>query len=624
MIYEFGAFRLDSAQRLLLLQDGGRALPLTSRAFDTLLFFVEHRGQLLDKGTLLKAIWPNVVVEDNNLNQNISILRRLLGETPGEHRFIVTVPGRGYRFVAAVTESNGSPASAADNEQRGGTQSEARADGVARTSVAILPFLNLTGDTAKEYLGDGIAEELINTLTRAPDWFKVPSRLSAFAYKGRSIDVRQIARELEVDAVLEGSVRSAGEHVRIAVQLVDGRTGHHLWSQSYEGSLDHVFALQDEISVAIADALTVGGPAFSSAARTPATRDVEAYQLFLQTKSLNQRPTEYNLRASLELLQRAIERDAAFARAWQGLAVIRGCYFVMLDYPMPDALVLAERDARRALDLEPALAGSHGVLGFINACRGKWLEAEAELAVALSSLPDDPEIWLVHAIYVAQSVGHIGRAADEVEAACRLAPLAPPFALNVAAQKILGGDDAEALRWIESAIANGVPRGIGPVVDMTEQIARRQGRYADALRCIGDALSPPLRVAGGAAAIKAFYAALSDGSCAPHAIRTLQSWESNLQIQDLDLRTAQRLMRWYTLLGSVDLAYNTAFRTLDRCALGGTVGVAWGLLWMTEMRPFRHDVRFQSFVERLGLIEYWERYGPPDGSELRDGLLICT
>ena len=242
----------------------------------------------------------------------------------------------------------------------------------------------------------------------------------------------------------------------------------------------------------------------------------------------------------------------------------------------------------------------------------------------LFSLPDDPEIWLVHAIYVAHTAGHIHRAADEVEAACRLAPLAPPFALNVAAQKMLGGDDVEALRWIEAAIANGVPRGIAPVVDMTEQIARRQGRYADALRCIDDAISPPQRVAGGAAANKAFYAALSDSSCAANAIRTLQSWEANLQIEYLDLRTAQRLMRWYTLLGAVDLAYNTAFRALDRCAVAGTVGVAWGLLWMTEMRAFRQDVRFQSFVERLALIEYWERYGPPDGSELRDGFLICT
>jgi TolB-like protein len=623
MIYEFADFRLDSAQRVLRLKEGNRTLPLTARAFETLLFFVEHRGQLLDKATLMKAIWPNAVVEENNLNQNISILRRVLGETPGEHRFIVTVPGRGYRFVASVTTLIGATESDQGGPPGTPTSSEAPVNTVARYSVAILPFLNLTGDPAKEYLGDSIAEELINTLTRAPGWFKVPSRSSAFAYKGRNVDVRQIARELEVDAVLDGSVRSGGEQIRIAVQLVHGRTGHHLWSQSYERTLEDVFALQDELSVALADALTVGGPALSSAARSPPTRDTEAYRRFLQTKSLSQRPTEHNLRASLELLAQATERDPTFARAWQGLAVIRGCYFVMLGYPMPDALAIAERDARNALALEPALLASHAILGFINACRGKWIEAEAELALALAALPEDPEIHLTHAIYVAESVGHISRAAEDVESACRLAPLAPPFALNVAAQRMLGGNDVDALRWIELAIANGVPRSIGPVVDMLEQIATRQRRYADAVHYVSEALSPPLRAAGGVTAIKAFFGALSDPSSTANAIETLQSWEGSLRTEDLDLWTAQRLMRWYTLLGAIDLAHNAAIRALDRYAPDGTVGVAWGMLWTSELRGFRRHSRFQSFVARLGLIKYWERYGPPDGCEIRDGALIC-
>jgi TolB-like protein/Tfp pilus assembly protein PilF len=622
MIYEFGAFRLDSVRRQLLLKDANRALPLTSRAFETLLFFVEHRGELLNKGTLMEAIWPNIAVEENNLNQNISILRRVLGETPGEHRFIVTVPGRGYRFVASVTILNG----AAEPDlgvQRPPPPSAARGGALSRTSVAVLPFLNLTGDPAKEYLGDSIAEELINTLTRAPGWFRVPSRSSTFAYKGRSVDARQIARELEVGAVLEGSVRSAGDRIRIAVQLVDGRTGHHLWSQSYEHALEHVFALQDELSVSIADALTVGGPARTSAARSPPTRDLEAYHLFLQAKSLNSQPTEHNLRTALQLLERALERDPSFARAWQGMAVLRGYYLIALDYPMPDALMLAESDARRALALEPSLSASHGTLGFIDACRGNWIEAETEFAIALASITDDPEIHLVHAVYVAQSVGHVSRAADEVESACRLTPLAPLYALNVAAQKILAGDYAEALQWIELAIANGVPRGIGLVLDMLAHVAEHQGRHADAMRCMNDGLSPALRAAGGTAAVKAFFAASADPSCTANALVELQSWETNLRTEDFDLRTAQRLMRWYTVLGAVDAAYSVGVRALDRAAAGGTVGMAWGMLWTPEMRNFRRDARFQSFVERLGFIKYWEQYGPPDGCELRDGLLTC-
>jgi hypothetical protein len=136
-------------------------------------------------------------------------------------------------------------------------------------------------------------------------------------------------------------------------------------------------------------------------------------------------------------------------------------------------------------------------------------------------------------------------------------------------------------------------------------------------------LSPASRAAGGATAIKAFFSALSNPACTASAIASLQSWESNLRSEDFDLRTAQRLMRWYTLLGEVDRAYDTGFRALDRAALGGTVGMAWGMLWTSEMRHFRRDARFQSLVARLGLMKYWERYGTPDGCELRDGLLMC-
>jgi hypothetical protein len=305
------------------------------------------------------------------------------------------------------------------------------------------------------------------------------------------------------------------------------------------------------------------------------------------------------------------------------MAVLRGYYLIALDYPMPDALMLAESDARRALALEPSLSASHGTLGFIDACRGNWIEAETEFAIALASITDDPEIHLVHAVYVAQSVGHVSRAADEVESACRLTPLAPLYALNVAAQKILAGDYAEALQWIELAIANGVPRGIGLVLDMLAHVAEHQGRHADAMRCMNDGLSPALRAAGGTAAVKAFFAASADPSCTANALVELQSWETNLRTEDFDLRTAQRLMRWYTVLGAVDAAYSVGVRALDRAAAGGTVGMAWGMLWTPEMRNFRRDARFQSFVERLGFIKYWEQYGPPDGCELRDGLLTC-
>src|SRR5262249_30272703 len=144
-------------------------------------------------------------------------------------------------------------------------------------SIAILPFTNLTGDPTREHLGDGIADELINTLARDPKWFKLPARGSAFAYKGRNIPIQQIARDLDVKAVLAGSVSSRGDRIRISAQLIDALTGHHLWSRTYERRFDDILGLQDEIAVSIADVLCFGGSGLSAGVLKCPTDNLEAF-----------------------------------------------------------------------------------------------------------------------------------------------------------------------------------------------------------------------------------------------------------------------------------------------------------------------------------------------------------
>ncbi|MGA8709279.1 MAG: winged helix-turn-helix domain-containing protein [Steroidobacteraceae bacterium] len=209
--YEFGEFRLDPQQRLLSVAADSRPIPLVPKALEMLLYLAERRGESLSKSVLMKALWPNLVVEENSLNQTISAVRRALGERPGEHRFIVTEPGRGYRFVADVRVTS---AAATAPTTPAATSSAAPATPAPRKSIAVLPFANLTGDAGKDYFSDGMAEELIHTLVRIPG-LRVPSRTSSFAYKGRNVDVRQIARDLDVAVVLEGSVRSAGDRIRV-------------------------------------------------------------------------------------------------------------------------------------------------------------------------------------------------------------------------------------------------------------------------------------------------------------------------------------------------------------------------------------------------------------------------
>jgi len=197
--------------------------------------------RLLDKSTLIAAVWPNVVVEENNLNQVISALRRALGDGSGGRRFIITVPGRGYQFVAPVREVRDAISSHPPT---------VHAPAGDRASIAVLPFASLSSDPEKDYFGDGIAEELIHLLARVPG-LKVPARTSSFAYKGRNVDVRQIARELGVGMLLEGSVRSAGDSIRVTAQLINAESGYHIWSQTFDRRFADVFKLQDELAGAI-------------------------------------------------------------------------------------------------------------------------------------------------------------------------------------------------------------------------------------------------------------------------------------------------------------------------------------------------------------------------------------
>lgn len=618
--YEFGDFRLDAARRLLLPKNGERALPLTARAFDTLLYLVERPGKLLSKATLMSAIWPDVVVEENSLNQNISLLRRVLGESPGEYRFIVTIPGRGYRFVADVqTVSEPSDESSPVGYVANATDPARPPSRVrARIPLAVLPFTNLTGDPPTDHFGESIAEELINTFARVR-WFEVASRTSTFAFKDRNEDVRKIARELDVEAVLEGSIRRIGERVRVTAQLVDGRTGHHLWSESYERSCEDLARVQDELTVAIVDA-TASHFVIGTARRRTPTRDLEAYHLYLQAMALRAQPTEDNLETAIQILDRALARDPDFARAWYAIAEARahraandGCALRLLNH--------AERDARHALALDPSISRAHGVLGLIHACCGRWLEAETELRRALSLVARNPDALVIHAIYIARQAGHQRKALAEIQLAYDLTPSVPALALHLGMQKLLDGDGPEACQWIDLAVANGYPRTLVAVREARAQLAMHERRFDDAAQELTETLSPVSREAGGFEAIQSFYRALSDPSRCDRAIAALQAWEAKLPPEELDPCAAQRLTVWLTVLGAIDAAHDVAQRMLDRLAAHGTIGSGWGILWTREMHAFRDSPRFQGLLSRLGLFNYWRQYGPPDNCVLRGELL---
>src|SRR5215467_4408448 len=250
-IIGFGNFRLDPARRLVIGPDGA-PIALTPKAYDTLAYLVERAGAVVRKDELMQAVWPDTAVEENNLTQSISVLRRALGEGRGEHQYIVTVPGRGYQFVAGLKE----------------LALKTAIPEPATLSIAVLPFVNLSADPDGEYFGDGLAEELIDAVSRLSR-VRVVARTSAFSFKGKQEDVREIANQLGANLVLEGSVRKAGNRLRITARLVDAADGYELWSESYNREIESgdTLAVQEEITPALMDALKLKLPGGQRSAR---------------------------------------------------------------------------------------------------------------------------------------------------------------------------------------------------------------------------------------------------------------------------------------------------------------------------------------------------------------------
>jgi hypothetical protein len=226
-------------------------------------------------------------------------------------------------------------------------------------------------------------------------------------------------------------------------------------------------------------------------------------------------------------------------------------------------------------------------------------------------------------MHVSRQVGHLRRALEEAQAAYELAPASPALAFQVGLQRLLNGEHAGVRQWIDTAVANGYPRTLRSVSEARALLALREKRYADAAQELLKTMTPASRAAGGFGAIQLFYAALAEPSNVPAAIAHLQEWLHKLGTH-LDRMTAQRSIMWFALLGAVDAAHDLADRTLERWETSGVLGCGWGVLWIAEMNAFRSDVRFRSFVSRLGLDEYWLQYGPPDAYTLRDGALAAA
>jgi TolB-like protein len=493
-----------------------------------------------------------------------------------------------------------------------------------RTAIAVMPFANLTGDAAKDYLGDGMAEELINILTKVPG-LKVPARTSSFAYKGRNTDIRQIAKDLGVGTILEGSVRAAGKRIRITAELINAQDGLHLWSETYDDKFTDVFNLQDKLATQIARALQPNLAVTSMAiGQAPPTQDVEAYRLYLQASSLLDRNIRPNNSRAVELLQQAVTRDSKFARAYALLAYAHFWAFVVFEGPSAH-LLQAEQEARKALALQSNEPLAHVTLAMIGADRAHWLEMEAHDQAAL--LEADAIILKERAIHLLL-VGHLRESQQQIEKAYALAPASAEVA--GISRMIYGasGQQSEAVKFSNLARDLGGPFDPGGLI--LSGAARQAGRYAEAANLIISAASNDSNEIRMTEVVKLVYAAMADPTKRDVALAARpRLYPDRGDPTPNNSATAMRAcsigVESYAILGALDVAYSL----IDQCLntqqqlATASAGLVGQILWQPEMGAFRQDPHFQSLVTRLGLMDYWQHYGPPDDCDIKDGKLTC-
>src|SRR5213592_518661 len=482
-LYEFGDFRLDTAKRLLQRLDG-TTVPLTPRVFETLLYMVEHHDTVLDKERLMAAVWPDSIVEENNLSQNISTLRRIFGETPGSHSYIVTVPGRGYRFVAEVSDrtDNGSTAvkaeqgtgptlaeilteaaTATDRQQSPGKtggpfalavlgivvvagaflvrgpivrwleedeiRNAAPATSAAKEtdtvrSIAVLPFEPLGQNMNDELLGLGMADAVIGRISNLKQLVVLPIG-AVLKYKGPTSDPLAAGRALEVDAILSGTIQRSGSQVRTTVQLVHVATGRTIWSEIFDQTFTDVFGIQDSISDSVVRSLALNLTTDEQKQlRKHYTTEPSAYDSYLMGLYFWNKRSKDGLEKAIDYFGQAVARDPNFALAY---ALMSDCYYLQRYYgydSAPDRIGNAKAAAERALLIDASVAEAHVAAAMVK-CYQK--DGQAGMESLRHAIALNPNLAIAHQRYawVLSGFGHLDDAVREMKRAQQLDPLSP-------------------------------------------------------------------------------------------------------------------------------------------------------------------------------------------------------
>lgn len=410
--YRFGDFTLDVERHRLVRR--GRDIPLQPKTFETLRCLVERHGRLVTKRELYDRVWGDVAVSDGALGRCIVEVRRALGDFAAKPRYLQTVPRLGYRFTGTVETVD-----AADSAQLASRDR----DGRRVRRLVVLPFVNLNRTPDEDYFADGFTDLLIADLGRVAA-LEVISRTSAMCYRTSPRPLPEIARELRVDAAVEGSILRAGNRIRITVQFIDARTDCHIWAHSYERDLYDILRLQREIVRDVTAAIHVALTARESKRLVGGrTVDPDAHAAYLKGCHFWHKRTAQGIATSVEFFHRAIEQDAMYALPYAGLAQASGVAGFFGYVPPSDAFAEMKAHATKALALDPDLADAHACLAAVHLFyEWDWPAAEERLLAAVDENPSHPVVrewygWCLVAL------GRMDEALGELRRARELDPL---------------------------------------------------------------------------------------------------------------------------------------------------------------------------------------------------------
>jgi TolB-like protein/tetratricopeptide (TPR) repeat protein len=577
-LFEFGPFRIEAGERLL--RRDGTVVAVPPKAIALLMALLQRSGEFVAKEELLTTVWPDTFVEEGSLAQNVSLLRKVLGET-ARAPYIETIPRRGYRFVAPVRTVGG--------------------EREATRALAVLPLANLSGDRSQDFFAEGMTDELISCLM-AIRALRVASRTSAVAYRDTGKPLRQIAEELQVEWIVEGSVLYSGSRVRITAHLIEAATDRQLWARTYERDVSEILALQSSVASDIAAEVRV---TLTTAERSRIGKthrvDPEAYDAHLRGRHFWNKRTRDGLKRAADYFRAAIDGDPTYAPAYAGLADTYSLlgtigYDVL---PPGEAMPRARAAALRALEIDDRIAQAHASLGYVKlSYEWDWVGAEDQFkrAIAIDPVCATAHHWYGHCLF---AMGRMEDAARQMRRAQELDPLSVPCNLGVGWSFYYQRKFDQAISHYQRTLE--IAPNLPMVLYEIGLAYQNTGRYEEALATFERAST----LSGGEAAavmlLGHIYALLGRADEAAAQRRTLE-----------DMSRRQYVPPLYTAFiyageGNTDQAFAWFERACDERS-----NYMIYLAVEPSLDPLRRDARYLDLLQRVGLLADRLRLPPAD------------